>query len=162
MIRMSVLIISFSLFYSFCIGQENREEQSLPNSTVGTSGDTLAGVKYFIRIGMPDSGVTDNMPVYRGEGKPTFTFVDKQPVPVRTVSPVHPRINHEGEVTIWVRCLIGTDGKVQKAVVMQSNNRFFEKPAVDAALQWIFHPALKNGEPIAVWGAIPIRFPVKH
>jgi outer membrane biosynthesis protein TonB len=33
-----------------------------------------------------------------------------------------------------------------------------QSAAVEAALRWVFKPALANGRPVPVWVAIPFRF----
>ena len=59
-------------------------------------------------------------------------------------------------VNIWV----GTDGRPHQVVVLKSDNDVFNQSAVDAAKQWVFTPATKEGKPVSVWVSVPFKFSV--
>jgi len=94
------------------------------------------------------------------EDPPDFVPVEKTPVPVKQVPPEYPEIAKRAGVqgTVWVKCLVDKEGKVRKAVVMKSDADIFNEPAIAAALQWVFTPAIMNNGPVSVWAAIPFRF----
>ena len=94
------------------------------------------------------------------EEPPDFVPVEKQPVPVKQVQPQYPEIARRASVegTVWVKILVDKEGKAKKAVIMKSDAEIFNQPAIDAALQWVFTPALMNNGPVAVWAAVPFRF----
>ncbi len=89
-----------------------------------------------------------------------FVPVEKQPVPVKQVVPEYPdiarRVGIEG--TVWVKILVDKEGKAKKALVMKSDAEIFNEPAIKAAMQMVFTPAMMNNGPVAVWAAMPFRF----
>ena len=91
---------------------------------------------------------------------PDFVPVEKQPVPVKQVQPEYPEIARRAGVegTVWVKILVDKEGKAKKAVVMKSDAEIFNEPAVNAAKQWVFTPAMMNNGPVAVWAAVTFRF----
>ncbi len=62
----------------------------------------------------------------------------------------------EGSVT--VDALIGTDGRVEKVHVLQSDYDLFKEAAVAAMMKARFTPARQNGEPLKVWITRTIHF----
>jgi TonB family protein len=62
------------------------------------------------------------------------------------------------EVTVWVKIWIDKTGKPRKAVIQKSDSVIFDQMAMDAAMQFLFKPALKNGEPVDVWVSIPFHW----
>jgi protein TonB len=89
-----------------------------------------------------------------------FIPVEKQPVPVKQATPEYPEIAKRAGVegTVWVKVLVDKEGKAKKAIIMKSDAEIFNEPAIAAALQWVFTPAIMNNGPVAVWAAIPFRF----
>jgi TonB family protein len=59
--------------------------------------------------------------------------------------------------TVVVLALVCACGGIQR-VQMASSIPGLDGAAMDAIRQWIFSPGLVNGEPVAVWVAIPVRF----
>jgi len=94
------------------------------------------------------------------EEPPDFVPVEKQPVPVKAPQPDYPEIARRAGVegTVWVKILVDKEGKAKKAVVMKSDAEIFNEPAIKAALQWVFTPAMMNNGPVAVWAAVPFKF----
>jgi TonB family protein len=65
------------------------------------------------------------------------------PFPVTTVSPLYPpQALFDGVVLVEV--LVGIDGRVEQSKVLRSAPPF-DAPALDAARQWTFLPALVQG-----------------
>ncbi|TAK61963.1 MAG: energy transducer TonB [Bacteroidetes bacterium] len=133
-----------------------------PEQTIATQTE-LAAVQSPV-ISEDDAGaglqVEQDIKVEIDEEPPDFVPVEKQPVPVKQVQPEYPDIAKRAGVqgTVWVKCLVDKEGKVKKAVVMKSDAEIFNEPATQAALQWVFTPAIMNNGPVAVWAAIPFRF----
>ena len=63
--------------------------------------------------------------------------------------------------TVYVKILVDKDGKPKKAVVIKSTTEIFNDAAVEAAMQFIFTPAVMNNGPVKVWVAIPFKFKLK-
>jgi periplasmic protein TonB len=95
---------------------------------------------------------------------PDFVPVEKQPVPVKQVTPVYPELAQRAKMegTVWVKIWVDKEGKAKKAVVIKSDAEIFNENAVNAAMQWVFTPAIMNNGPVAVWVAIPFKFKFKN
>jgi len=87
---------------------------------------------------------------------------DQAPEPTKQVVPKYPEeaTKARTEGTVWTQVWIDESGNVTKATVTKSDAEIFNQPAVDAAMQWKFKPAKKDGKPIAVWVSIPFRFKI--
>ncbi|MBM4160653.1 MAG: energy transducer TonB [Ignavibacteria bacterium] len=85
---------------------------------------------------------------------------DQAPEPTQRVNPKYPDLATKAgiEGTVWTQVWIDESGKVTKASVTKSDAEILNQPAIDAAMQWKFKPAKKDGKPIAVWVTIPFRF----
>lgn len=94
------------------------------------------------------------------EDPPDFVPVEKMPVPVKEVKPEYPEIARRAGVegTVWVKILVDKEGKAKKAVIQKSDAEIFNEPAIAAAMQYVFTPAIMNSGPVAVWASIPFRF----
>lgn len=95
---------------------------------------------------------------------PDFVPVEKQPVPVKQVTPIYPELAQRAQMegTVWVKIWVDKEGKPKKAVVIKSDAEIFNQAAIDAAMQWVFTPAIMNNGPVAVWVAIPFKFKLKN
>ncbi len=156
------LLFCLLLFSVKVIGQE-AGKNSLPtrvDSLSGIStGEVLDGIKYFIKTAPIDTALDEHMPIYKPDAN-KFVFVDVQPVPIKQVPAKYPDEARTARIegTVWIKCLVGKDGKVTKPIVMKSDASVFDKAAITAVSQWIFSPARLKGKPVAVWTAIPFRF----
>src|ERR1041385_2958183 len=121
------------------------EMSAAPSPTVGTGEGSNVQVQQDINI---------------DEDPADFVPVEKQPVPVKQVNPEYPEIARRAGVegTVWVKILVDKEGKAKKALVMKTDAEIFNEPAIKAALQWVFTPAMMNNGPVAVWAAVPFRF----
>ena len=85
------------------------------------------------------------------------------PVPVRTVAPDVPesfaRTGNPGLVT--VSFTVDDKGNVQDPTIVKSSHSELEEPALIAIRKWRFKPARKDGNPVAMHVAIPIKFSVQ-
>lgn len=116
-------------------------------------GDASGGVQIEQDIKIEDEGPP-----------PDFVPVEKQPVPVKQVTPVYPELAQRAQMegTVWVKIWVDKEGKPKKAVVIKSDAEIFNQAAIDAAMQWVFTPAIMNNGPVAVWVAIPFKFKLKN
>jgi len=93
-----------------------------------------------------------------------FLPVEKEPQIVKSVSPKYPEIARLAgiEGSVWVKVLVGKDGKPKKVVVLKEAPKgIFSEAAVEAAMQFLFTPAIMNAGPVACWVAIPFKFTIK-
>jgi protein TonB len=96
-------------------------------------------------------------------GMDEFIPVEKQPQIVKRVIPKYPdmalRAGLEG--TVWVKILVDKDGLPKEAVVVKSTAELFNDAAVQAAMGFVFTPAVMNNGPVKVWVSIPFKFLLK-
>jgi len=86
--------------------------------------------------------------------------LDNNPRRLVAIAPVYPfQFKREG-IEGWVKLIVIIDerGKVIRATVRESSHREFEKPSIEAVLQWKFEPGTKNGKPVKVRRIQPLSF----
>jgi TonB family protein len=59
--------------------------------------------------------------------------------------------------TVFVKALVEKDGRVKRAVAIRGPEVFY-KAATDAAMKWVFKPAIQKDRPIAVWVMLTFDF----
>lgn len=133
-----------------------------PEQTIATQQE-LSAVASPVTTGDGDGGplsIEQDIKIEDDPAIDAFIPVEKQPVPVKEVRPEYPEIAKRAGVegTVWVKVLVDKEGKAKKAVIMKSDAEIFNEPAVAAAMQWVFTPAIMNNGPVSVWAAIPFRF----
>ncbi len=86
--------------------------------------------------------------------------VDTEPGLVKNAVPVYPEEAKKNglEGTVYVKIWIDEDGKVKDALIQKSDAEIFNQPSVDAAKQFQFTPALKDGTPVSVWVTVPFKY----
>ncbi|MEK9138046.1 MAG: energy transducer TonB, partial [Bacteroidota bacterium] len=92
-----------------------------------------------------------------------FIPYEKGPEIVKKVVPKYPEMALRAglEGTVWVKILVDKDGKPKKAVVIKSTVEIFNDAAVEAAMQFVFTPAVMNNGAVRVWVSIPFRFQLR-
>jgi|YNPMSStandDraft_1061717.scaffolds.fasta_scaffold00014_76 protein TonB len=66
------------------------------------------------------------------------------------------------EGTVIVRVLVTKDGSVSRMLIEYSDNKLLDQAAEEAIRKYgRFTPAIQNGQPIACWVSIPIRFKLR-
>lgn len=88
--------------------------------------------------------------------------VDEQPVLLREFRSTYPSeaIAACAEGNVWVRVLILSDGVVGIASVVKSSGTDFgfDRAALEAAIQSVYRPAMREGIPVAHWHTYNTRF----
>ncbi|MGH7452095.1 MAG: energy transducer TonB [bacterium] len=91
---------------------------------------------------------------------PDFVPFEKPPAVIKRVEPVYPELarkaNMEGKVIVKV--WIDKHGKVKEVVILKSTTETFNEPAIAAAKQWKFTPAMMKHGPIDVWSTLTFHF----
>ena len=89
----------------------------------------------------------------------TFIPVEHEPVLVSIPAPAYPELAREAgiEGTVYVRVLVGEDGFVYNALILQSVLGL-DEAALAAARGAVFRAALQQERPVAVWIVVPIEF----
>src|SRR5262245_49816602 len=86
-----------------------------------------------------------------------YVYVEELPEAITKVQPEYPAgVTVEG--TVLVQALVGTDGRIKDTKIVKSVESL-DEAAVAAVRQWVFKPAMAAGKPVAVWVAIPVKFP---
>ena len=78
------------------------------------------------------------------------------PRPIYTPEPKVPKNGLKGVVAI--RCVVGSDGRVQNPEVARSLSPQNDASALEIIQKWRFEPAKKDGEPIAVKATVEVVF----
>lgn len=93
-----------------------------------------------------------------------FLPVEKEPQVVRSVQPKYPEVARLAgiEGTVWLKILVGKDGKPKRVVVLKEVPKgMFTEAASAAAMQFLFTPAIMNAGPVSCWVAIPFKFTIR-
>ena len=79
---------------------------------------------------------------------------------IRKVTPVYPqRSKQQGiEGVVLLRAVIGKDGSVLSATVINTANEDMAASARQAVEQWLYQPTLLNGAPVEVLTTITVNF----
>jgi len=88
-------------------------------------------------------------------------YIDKLPEAISKVRPDFPEAARRSGVegVVIIKALIGVDGLVKDAMIVQSVP-LLDEAAMASVRQWTFKPALRGGVPVAVWVAVPVKFSV--
>jgi TonB family protein len=90
-----------------------------------------------------------------------FDEVDVKPEPVYAPKPEYPEEARSAEMEgmVVIEVLVNTDGYVARVRVAESSGyKVLDKAAKEAARDWEFIPAEKDGELVRVWVDIPFNF----
>jgi protein TonB len=94
---------------------------------------------------------------------PDDVLFDKPPEMIKRVQPVYPDTARKGglEGEVWVKVWVDKKGGVREVLVTGNSDPIFHQPATDAARQFVFNPAMKEGKPVDVWVTFPFHFRLK-
>jgi protein TonB len=83
----------------------------------------------------------------------------REPSKIRHVPPVYPAVAQQARIegVVVVEAIIGTDGRVKEARVLQSKP-FLDEAALTAVTQWMFTPTTLNGVPVPVIMTVTVNF----
>jgi len=89
-------------------------------------------------------------------------YVEKMPEVIHRVAPRYPESarQHGIEGIVWLLALVGKDGAVHDAVVVDGPNELRDA-ALAAAWQWTFKPATASHAPVSVWVGAPVKFTLR-
>ncbi len=111
--------------------------------------------------GSGNSQVTQDIRIDDEPDMNAFIPIEKEPQIVRAGEPKYPEVARMAGIDgiVWVKILVGKDGKPKKAVVIKEIPRdVFAQSAVEAAMKYVFTPALMNSGPVQVWTVIRFKF----
>jgi TonB family protein len=84
--------------------------------------------------------------------------LDKPIKPIRQKKPTLPAELQGLKASVQVAFIIDEKGRVTNPRVIQCSNDSFKKIALESASEWVFEPGTKNGAPVSVRVAVPMRF----
>ena len=111
---------------------------------------TVALIALIGLVAAPGCG-SDNGPCTEGHIDPSVK------TPVRAAYPEEARLN-QFEGTVIVQVLVGTDGSVKDATIIQSVAPILDESALTASYEWTFYPARDECLPVEATMAIPFVF----
>jgi protein TonB len=129
-----------------------QQQMSQVSSPVGEgAGGGNVQITKDLKVDAPSSDVP---------GMNEFVPVEKQPEVVVSAQPEYPDLAKRAgiEGTVFVKILVNKEGKPIKAVVIKSDSEVFNQPAVNAAMKFVFTPAIQHKAPVMVWVVVPFRF----
>jgi protein TonB len=137
-----------------------------PEQTIATQQEMSQTAPVNIGTG---SGKGDSLVVQQDikiEDEPdinAFVPVEREPQPVKRVSPPYPEIAKRAGVEgkVFIKALVDKEGRVKKAVIYKSDAEIFNQATLDAVYQWVFTPAVMNNGPVTVWVVVPFNFQLK-
>ncbi len=93
-------------------------------------------------------------------GGEEFVVSQDKPKLVSYARPDYPEMARLSQLegTVIVKVLVGPDGLVRDAVVIQSVHPLLNGAAIDAARRCKFEPGKQRGVPVKAWMAIPYNF----
>jgi TonB family protein len=59
---------------------------------------------------------------------------------------------------VLLECVVKTDGTVDDVKIITSEHPDLDRAVIDAMRQWLFKPATKDGEPVAMRIAVELKF----
>jgi len=139
--------------------EQLEEDTSLPPMSLSQlelalEGGTGSGIGDFSFGFNAASNLVEQIDVFE------LSQLDRAPSPTMQIQPSYPadlqRQGISGDVVLML--VLDEKGRVREAKVERSSNPGFERPAVDAARQWVFEPAVKDGKPVRARLRAPIRF----
>jgi len=106
-----------------------------------------------------DSAITSSMPSF-DMGDEGFVASSTNPKIVTWAKPEYPEMARRAQIegTVIVKVLVGPDGAVKQAVVLQSVNPLLNNAAIDAAYRCKFVPGKQRNIPVKAWMALPFNF----
>jgi periplasmic protein TonB len=107
-----------------------------------------------------DDAISSTMVEYDLGGDEGFVASSEKPKFKTRVKADYPEMARRAQIegTVLVKVLVGPDGRVKQAQVLQSVNPLLDKAAIEAAWKWTFHPGKQRNIPVKAWMAIPFNF----
>ncbi len=137
------------------------DEQVTEVRTIATQAEMSEALE---SVTMEDLGLEEGEPfvVEVDETSPLpdeFIAVDEEPVRISIDPPVYPEMARSANVegTVLVRVLVGVDGKVKNALLLEGHEMLVQS-AIACAKTAVFRPALIQHKPVEVWVVMPVIF----
>lgn len=128
-------------------------------ATVAEMSEALAPIT-MEDLGLDEGGaLVVDIDIDTRPGPGEFVAVEQEPVRIAIDPPVYPEVAMSAGVegTVIVRVLVGRDGKVADAVIVDGMP-MLDEAALACARTAVFRPALLQNRPVEVWVLVPVVF----
>lgn len=107
-----------------------------------------------------DEAISSSMPSLGPVGDEGFVASSENPKILQWAKPEYPEMARRAalEGTVMVKVLVGPDGTVRDAIVIQGVNPLLNKAAIEAARRCKFIPGKQRNIPVKAWMALPFTF----
>jgi protein TonB len=107
-----------------------------------------------------DSAITGSMGDWLPAGDEGFVSSSTNPKITHFAKPDYPEMARRAQIegTVIVKVLVGPDGNVKDAVVIQSVHQLLNSAALTAARKCKFIPGKQRNIPVKAWMALPFNF----
>jgi protein TonB len=104
----------------------------------------------------PDRGTKDDTNLPAPDVRAFLVYAPQKEYPAQAKQ-------HNWEGKVWVKALVGSDGKVKQATVfVSSGHPVLDESAVECAKKRYYQPAQKDGNPVACFVKIPFTFKLEE
>lgn len=107
-----------------------------------------------------DSAITSTMGDFSLGDDEGFVASSENPKILHWEKPFYPEIARRSQVegTVIVKVLVGPDGSVIQAQVIQGVHQMLDREAINAAYKCTFIPGKQRNIPVKAWMALPFNF----
>ena len=107
-----------------------------------------------------DAAISSSMPDFNLGGDTGFVASSENPRIIHWAKPNYPEIARRAQIegTVIVKVLVGPDGSVKDAQVLQGINPMLNTAALEAARKCKFIPGKQRNIPVKAWMALPFAF----
>jgi len=136
------------------------DAQVSKETTIATQQEMGEIAAPIIGSGSGESVVVTGQPAATDEpGIDENVAVQVPPVAIVQAKPEYPAFAKTASLTgtVLVKALVDREGRVKKAVPIRGPEEFY-KAACDAAMKWVFKPAIQEDKPVAVWVMLTFNF----
>jgi periplasmic protein TonB len=109
------------------------------------------------------SGFIPEIPAPEVDEPVTMNLADCQTLPmvVKRVVPAYPELALRAGMNgkVWVKIRLDREGRPVRSEVIRGDE-VFQQAALEAAMGFVFTPAIMNGRPVPVWVSIPFTFTI--
>nr|MEE4267697.1 energy transducer TonB [Candidatus Krumholzibacteria bacterium] len=107
-----------------------------------------------------DTAITSTTAQYDLGGDTGFVASSEKPKFKTRAKADYPEMARRAQIegTVIVKVLVGPDGLVKDAQILQGVNPILDKQALIAARKWTFFPGKQRNIPVKAWMAIPFNF----
>jgi protein TonB len=139
-------------------GPTTTEDPAKPPPTFGGTGTDIGGGSG------PDTKTPPKVETPIDPPVPIFKAAQRDPKFAANFQPEYPQTMAAREIegSVRIKVLVGSDGRVREAIILQASTSAFGDATVKQALRaWRFIPATRDGAPVEDWQILTVRFDIK-